>query len=51
MKANFSKSDLHAAVCPGDVGHLTGHKHTFTLGALIARVCKIDGEKSVSELV
>ena len=50
LKAKVSKSDLYAAVCSGDVGQFTGHKNTCTLGALIAKVCKVDGEKSVSGL-
>ena len=53
LSAKASKSDLYVAVCPGEVGQgqFTGHKNSFTLGDLIARVCKVDGEKSVSGLV
>ena len=50
-KAKVSKSDLYVAVCPGDMGQFTGHKNTFTLDDLITRVCKVDGEKSVSGFV
>ena len=51
LKSKVSKSDLYATVCPGDVGQFTGHNNTFTLDASIKRVCKVDGEKSVSGLV
>ena len=52
LKTKVPKSNLYAAVCPGEAGgdKFAGHKNTFLLDALITRVCKIAGENSVTGL-